>query len=61
MLAEGGEMPLDFMLRVMRDFKIDAHMRADMAKSAANYCHPRLTTIDHGNKDGVGLVVKIID
>jgi hypothetical protein len=60
-LAKTGEMPLDYMLRVMRDTKLDQHRRDDMAKAASAYCHPRLATIDHGNKDGTALVVKILD
>lgn len=60
-IAAGGELPLDYMLRIMRNDKTDPNMRADMAKASAQYCHPRLASIDHGNKDGGALVVKIID
>jgi hypothetical protein len=60
-IAAGGEMPLDYLLRKMRDDTVDAQRRDDMAKAAAPYCHPRLATIDHGNKDGNALVVKIVD
>src|SRR5271169_5548941 len=34
----GGEMPLDFLLSVMRDDKRDFPARLDAAKAAAPYC-----------------------
>ena len=59
--ADGGEMPLEYMLRVMRDPTVEYPRRDDMAKAASAYCHPKLSTIDHGGKDGGALVVKIVD
>src|ERR1700722_10281782 len=44
--AECGETPLEFMLRTMRDPTIDIDRRADMAKAAAPYVHPRLASIE---------------
>jgi len=46
---EGGEMPLDFMLRTMRNEKVDFAYRCDMAKAAAPYLHPKLAVqeIEH--------------
>jgi hypothetical protein len=44
--AEGGEMPLDYMLRVMRDPQTDVVRKDDMAKSAAPYCHSKLAQTD---------------
>jgi hypothetical protein len=41
-----GDTPLEFMLNIMRDPKQDVAMRADMAKAAAPYVHPRLATTD---------------
>jgi hypothetical protein len=42
----GGEMPLDFMLRVMRDTETDLPQRLDMAKAAAPYVHAKLAAIE---------------
>jgi hypothetical protein len=46
-LAASGETPKDYMLRVMRDPKVDDHRRDEMAKAVAPYVHPRLATIPH--------------
>jgi hypothetical protein len=42
----GGEMPLDFLLRVMRNPHAQAARRLEAAKAAAPFLHPKLTTID---------------
>jgi hypothetical protein len=47
-----GLMPIDFMLEAMRNTSLAFPWRADMAKAAAPYVHPRLATIDHRNSDG---------
>ena len=39
-------MPLDYMLRVMRDIQSDTQRRDDMAKAAAGYCHHKLSSTD---------------
>lgn len=51
---EGGETPLDYMLRVMRDAAQDYGRRDDMAKAAAPYVHARLANVDAqiSGKDG---------
>jgi hypothetical protein len=36
-----GQVPLDYLLEVMRDEKNDTQMRLDAAKSAAPYLHAR--------------------
>src|SRR5215471_8895940 len=43
----GGELPLDYMLAVMRDPKAQARRRDDMAKAAAPYVHSRLASIEN--------------
>ena len=43
----GGELPLDYMLRVMRDPNAAAKRRDDMAKAAAPYVHSKLASIEH--------------
>ena len=40
--AEAGELPIDFLLRIMRDESLDAGIRMDAAKSVAPYLSPRL-------------------
>lgn len=39
---DGGMMPLDFMLAVIRDPSVDPAIRARMAIAAAPFCHPRV-------------------
>lgn len=43
---EKGELPLEFMLRVMRDKSKPFDLRSDMAKSAAPYLHARLSSVE---------------
>jgi hypothetical protein len=47
-LSEGGIMPVEVMLKTMRAlWKKKAHVAAcAIAKDAAPYCHPRLTSIE---------------
>jgi len=55
---EGGELPLDFLLRVMRDDNSDEARRIDCAKAAAPYVHPKRAPIDgDGNEAGLVLTV----
>jgi hypothetical protein len=42
----GGELPLDFLLRIMRDDAADEAKRIDCAKAAAPYLHPKLQPVD---------------
>jgi hypothetical protein len=42
----GGEMPLDYMLAVMRDPGADDKRRDAMAMAAAPYLHPKLSSLD---------------
>jgi hypothetical protein len=39
-------MPLDYMLEVMRDSGSDERRRDDLAKAAAPYIHPRLSSVE---------------
>jgi len=45
-----GVTPLEYMLEIMRNESVDAVLRADMAKAAAPYVHPKLSSIE-GNFD----------
>ena len=47
----GGEMPLDFLLRIMRDDNAEEAKRIDCAKAAAQYCHAKLAAIEHSADD----------
>lgn len=42
----GGETPLQYMLRVMRDRNADAKRRDAMAMAAAPYLHPKLSSVE---------------
>ena len=44
--ASEGITPLEFMLQVMRDDNAERSERLDMAKAAAPYIHPRLSTVE---------------
>lgn len=43
--AADGEMPLQYMLRVMRDPGADEKRRDAMATAAATYIHPKLSSV----------------
>ena len=44
---KGGTMPLEYMLKVMRDPKADLNRRDGMAAAAAPYLHSKLQSIEH--------------
>jgi hypothetical protein len=44
--AKTGELPLDYMLRVMRDKAADKDRRDEMAKAAAPYLHAKRASED---------------
>jgi hypothetical protein len=48
---ESGLTPLDYLLSILRDANAEQNVRIDAAKAAAPYVHPRLSTVDVGNKD----------
>lgn len=54
-----GVTPLEFMLRHMRDESAPIAERLDMAKAAAPYIHPKLSSIEAriGGEDGGPAVV----
>lgn len=53
--TEGGITPLEYMLKIMRNEDADPLIRNDMAKAAAPYIHPKLSSIDakvsHSNQE----------
>lgn len=48
---KSGILPLDFMLKIMRDERADRAERLDMAKAAAPYVHARLAAVTVGGDD----------
>ena len=58
-IRSGGELPLAYMLRRMRDETVDPKVRDDLAAKAAPYCHGRLASTEVGNKDGKPFAVDI--
>jgi hypothetical protein len=55
---EGGMMPLDFLLAIMRDDEKDARSRLDAAKAAAPYCHARLSSTELSGPNGGAVKVQ---
>lgn len=45
--AEGGLMPLDYMLSILRDESLAPDARMDAAKAAAPYVHAKLSSVDN--------------
>ena len=43
--AQGGQLPVDYMLEVMRDQSLDTRPRIDAAKAVAPYLHQKLSAI----------------
>lgn len=43
--TQSGQLPVDYMLGVMRDESLDTRLRIDAAKAAAPYVHQRLSAI----------------
>jgi predicted house-cleaning NTP pyrophosphatase (Maf/HAM1 superfamily) len=56
-----GLAPLDYMLQVMRDDQAPRERRDDMAKAAAPYVHPRLTSAEIKSDTTVRYVARIPD
>ena len=52
--GQATEMPLDYMLRVMRDPVEDKATRGMMARAAAPYCHAQLQAVAHKLVDAQG-------
>ena len=57
-IAASGEIPLDYMLRVMRDQTADPARRDAMAKAAAPYVHPTFASVRHGGEDGGAMKIE---
>jgi hypothetical protein len=61
-IAASGETPLEYMLRIMRDEAAESTRRDDMAKTAAPYLHPRLSSVEHtGDTDELRTAADMTD
>jgi len=59
--AEGGLMPLDYLLSIMRDENQPLDERKDAAKAAAPYVHAKLAAIEMSGKLGISHEEAIAD
>lgn len=50
--AASGDLPLDYMMRIMRDNRMPKARRDEMAKAAAPYFHSKLSSVEVKNKKG---------
>src|SRR5512132_321653 len=48
--AATGELPLAYMLRIMRDPSQPVSRRDEMARAAAPFCHSRLSSVEHSGE-----------
>jgi hypothetical protein len=60
-ISATGELPLDYMLRVMRDPTQDHSRRDEMAKAASPYVHARLSNIESKTETTVRYVARVPD
>jgi hypothetical protein len=56
---DSGELPLDYLLRIMRDEEVDDGRRIDCAKAAAPYIHPKRAPVD-GDGQEAGLTLTVV-
>ncbi len=57
--TNGGDLPLDYMLRIMRDPDASIERKDDMAKAAAPYLHAKLQAIQHSGEITTSKVVRV--
>ena len=56
--TNGGELPLDYMLKIMRDPEQPAPRRDEMAKAAAPFLHAKLQAIQHSGEITTNKVIR---
>jgi hypothetical protein len=56
-VAATGEIPKEYMLRIMREHTLELDQRFAAAKAVAPYCHPQLASVHH---DGEGAALSAI-
>ena len=59
-LLAAGDRPRAYMRGVKRDGQADPAMRFEAARTAAPYCHPRLSAVDVSSSDGGPAIVEIV-
>ena len=50
-VAASGEVPLEYLLKVMRDEHASLEARFEAAKAAAPYVHPKLASVEHAGEE----------
>jgi hypothetical protein len=55
--SETGVMPLDFLLAIMRDIRVDEDKRIDCAKAAAPYLHAKRAPVGSDGEDATLTVI----
>lgn len=55
-----GLMPVDYLLKVMRDEATDEARRIDAAKAAAPYLHAKLQPVDHDGNTAQKIVAQVV-
>lgn len=58
--AQGGLMPLEYMLQVLRNELEEGAVRMEAAKAAAPYVHAKLASVEHKGDGGGPLVLEIV-
>jgi hypothetical protein len=53
--AEGGIMPLDYLLTLLRDTDTDKKTRFDAAVAAAPYVHAKLSSVEQKHSGEIGM------
>lgn len=56
--TNGGDLPLDYMLRIMRDPEQPSQRRDDMAKAAAPFLHAKLQSLQHSGEITTSKVIR---
>jgi len=58
--AATGELPCDYMLRIMRDKSVADDRRDRMAAAAAPFYHPKFANVEHTGKDGGPIALEFV-
>lgn len=51
-IRKSGLTPLDYMLKLLRNSKLDQDTRLEAAKAAAPYVHPKLNSVEFSGPNG---------
>jgi hypothetical protein len=53
-------LPLDHLLKIMREENEDPDRRMWCAKAVAPYCHPKLSSVEHGGLNEEPIEYKVV-